>query len=65
MFYFDGCVLVCLLRGAVDWFVDCVCVILTKVSMIKKYHNHKLQKNPLYHEEEPQNIYSNKISERQ
>ena len=36
-----------------------------KVSMIRKYHNHKLQTNPRHCEEEPQNIYSNKTSERQ
>ena len=26
-----------------------------KVSMIRKYHNHKLQTNPWHREEEPQN----------
>ena len=25
--------------------------------MIRKYHNHKLQTNPLHHEEEPHNIH--------
>ena len=28
--------------------------------MVRKYHNHTLQTNPRYREEEPQNIYSNK-----
>ena len=35
------------------------------VSMVGKYHNHTLQTNPRYSEEEPQNIYSNKTSVRQ
>ena len=30
--------------------------------MIRKYHNHKLQTNPRHHEEQPQDIYSNKTS---
>ena len=30
-----------------------------------KYQNHKLQTNPRHREEEPQDIYSNKTSERQ
>ena len=33
--------------------------------MIRKYHNHTLQTNPRRHEEEPQYIYSNKISGKQ
>ena len=36
-----------------------------EASMIKKYNKHKLQTNPLHYEEEPLNIYSNKISVRQ
>ena len=35
------------------------------VSMIRKYHNHKLQNNPRHREEELQDIYSNKASKRQ
>ena len=35
------------------------------VSMIRKYNNHKLQTNPLHHEEKPLNLYSDKISVRQ
>ena len=33
-----------------------------KMSMIRKYHNHKLQTNPWHREEELQDIYSNKTS---
>ena len=33
--------------------------------MIRKYDYHKLQTNPRHREEEPQNIYRNKTSERQ
>ena len=33
-------------------------------NQIRKYHNHKLQTNPPYREEELQNIYSNKTSNR-
>ena len=36
-----------------------------KVGMIRQYHNHKLQTHPRHREEEPQDIYSNKTSERQ
>ena len=36
-----------------------------KVSVIRKYHLHTLQTNPRHHEEEPQNIYSNKTSVKQ
>ena len=36
-----------------------------KRSMIRKYHNHKLLTNPWHHEEELQDIYSNKASKRQ
>ena len=36
-------------------------VFVTKIygslGMIRQYHNHKLQTNPLYHEEEPHNIH--------
>ena len=35
------------------------------MSMIRKYHNYKLQTNPRHHEEELQGIYSNKTSKRQ
>ena len=31
----------------------------------QEYHNHNLQTNPRYREEELQDIYSNKISKRQ
>ena len=33
--------------------------------MIRKFHNHKLQNNPQYREEEQQNMNSNKTSKRQ
>ena len=33
-----------------------------KVNMIRKYHNHTLQANPRYHEDEPLNIDSNNTS---
>ena len=33
--------------------------------MIRKYHNHTLQANPLHREEEPHNFYSNRTSVRQ
>ena len=33
--------------------------------MVKNYHNHTLQTNQRHREEEPQNIYGNKTSERQ
>ena len=33
--------------------------------MIRKYHNYTLQTNTRHHGEEPQNINSNKTSERQ
>ena len=33
--------------------------------MIKKYHNHTLQTNPMHGEEEPQNTNSHKTSGRQ
>ena len=33
-----------------------------QVSLIRKYHNHTLQTNPRYCEEEPQNVKSNKTS---
>ena len=36
-----------------------------KVSMIRKYHNHTLQTNLQYPEEEPHNIYNNNTSVRQ
>ena len=32
-----------------------VTVVMKKVSMIGKYHNHKLQTNPWHREEEPDN----------
>ena len=35
------------------------------VSMIRNYSNHRLQTNPLHNEEEPLNIYSNKLPVRQ
>ena len=37
----------------------------SKISMIRKYHNHILQTNPLHREKEPQNTSSHKTSERQ
>ena len=40
-----------------------ICVKM-KVRMIKKYHNHTMLTNPLHRDEEPQNINSNKTSER-
>ena len=33
--------------------------------MKRTYHNHTLRTNSQHHEEEPQNIYRNKTSERQ
>ena len=33
--------------------------------MNRKYHNQTLQTNPRHRDEEPQNIYNNKTSERQ
>ena len=38
---------------------------LQKVSMMRIYHNHTLQTNPWWREEEPQNTNSHKISGRQ
>ena len=35
------------------------------MSIIRKYHNHTLQTNPQYHEEEPQNITVSKHQEDQ
>ena len=32
------------------------------VSMIRKYHNHKLQTNPWYHEEEPLETFDREIN---
>ena len=36
-----------------------------QVSMMRKYHNHKLQTNSLHRGEDQQDIYSNKTSKRQ
>ena len=36
-----------------------------EVSMIRKYHNHRLNTNPQHREEELQDSYSNKTSKRQ
>ena len=38
---------------------------LIEVSMVRKYHNHKLQTNPPHREEEPQDIHNNKTPKRQ
>ena len=35
-----------------------------QVSMIRKYHNHKLQTNPRHCDQEPQNTNSRKTPER-
>ena len=48
-------------KRGIEWYL----IVKKLVSMIRKYHSHKLHTNPRHHEEELQDIYSNKTSERQ
>ena len=50
LFYYNNDI-VKLIRYSIRLFADNTKI----VSMIKKYHNHKLQTNPLHREEEPRN----------